>query len=405
MSDDRQSPSEALADLALRLRAEAPVEPNEDRAVTMLADAVTSVARDESLVAPLVTSTGLSAPMVRWALRTTAESFTAEALHALRERALGPSLERQTRSRQTRSRQTRNRMGLATIVLAGNVFTACLRPIVLSLLFEVPTLVRASSRDALLAEAFARALPPPFDAACAVRTFARDDDACWEAFFRHADAAHVYGGDETLRAIRARLPVHTRFVGHGHGLGVAVVRASSFDERAAEALSLDVAAYDQRGCLSPQEVLVLGTHDDASAVVERLMPALEACARTLPRGPLPADVAAAARRWRDVALAVGELREAATHAVALDPTSMLPLGPGHRHLVVRALGPDELATRLANHGRHLKALGLGEPGLLTAPMGTAPRVCPLGGMQTPPFDAALDGLPPTEGFLSLLSAR
>lgn len=395
MSGYRRSPAEELAALALRLRAQAPVEPNEDGAVTKLADAVAAIASDESLVAPLVTSTGLSAPMVRWALRTTAESFTAEALRALREHALGPSSER----------QPRNRMRLSTIVLAGNVFTACLRPIVLSLLVEVPVLVRTSSRDALLAEAFARALPPPFDGACAVRTFPRNDDACWEAFFRHADAAHVYGSDATLRTIRARLPAHTRFVGHGHGLGVAVVRASSFDERAAEALALDVVAYDQRGCLSPQEVLVLGTHDDASAVVGRLMPALEGRARTLPRGPMPADVAAAARRWRDVALAVGELHEAATHAVALDPTGMLPLGPGHRHLVVRALGPAELEARLAGYGPHLKALGLGEPELVAAPMGTSPRVCALGGMQTPPVDAPLDGLPPTEGLLSLFADR
>lgn len=402
MSQYRQSPADELASLALRLRLRAPVETNEDWAPTKLADAVQRVACDESLVRPLAEATGLSAPMVRWALRTTAESFTPETLTSLRVRAGIDA---------TDGCAPHNRMRLATLVLAGNVFTACLRPMVLALLFEVPLLVRTSSRESLLADAFARALPPPYDGACAVTSFPKDDDARWDAFLRHADATHVYGSDDTLRAIRTRTPIATRFVGHGHGLGVAAVRATSFDDAAASALALDVVAYDQRGCLSPQELIVLGSHDDASAVVTRLLPALEAREKTLPRGPLPTDVAAAARRWRDVVLATGELHEGASHAVAFDPTGMLPLGPGHRHLIVRAL-PNEaaLTQHLASYGAHLKALGLGA-GLLAGPAhslvppGATPRVSALGAMQTPPMDAPLDGFPPSEGFVALLGTR
>lgn len=409
MSQYRQSPADELASLALRLRLRAPVETNEDWAPTKLADAVQRVACDESLVRPLAEATGLSAPMVRWALRTTAESFTAETLTQLRARAGIDA---------TDGCAPHNRMRLATLVLAGNVFTACLRPMVLALLFEVPLLVRTSSRKSLLAEAFARALPPPYDGACAVVTFAKDDDARWEAFLRHADATHVYGSDDTLRAIRARLPIATRFVGHGHGLGVAAMRASRFDDAAfdettwaARQLALDVAAYDQRGCLSPQELIVLGSHEEASAIAHLVSRGLDEQEKTLPRGPLPADVAAAARRWRDVVLATGELHEGATHAVAFDPTGMLPLGPGHRHLIVRAL-PDEsaLTRHLASYGGHLKALGLG-PGLLAGPAhtlvppGATPRVSALGAMQTPPMDAPLDGFPPSEGFVALLGTR
>lgn len=403
MSQYRRSPADELTSLALRLRMRAPVETNEDWAPTKLADAVQRVSCDESLVKPLEDATGLSVPMVRWALRTTAESFTAETLARLRERAGVDATHG--------AWAPHNRLRLATLVLAGNVFTACLRPMVLSLLFEAPLLVRTSSRESLLAEAFVRALPSPYDAACAVVSFPKDDDACWDAFFRHADSAHVYGSDETLRAIRTRLPITTRFVGHGHGLGVAAVRASSFDDAAATALALDVAAYDQRGCLSPQEILVLGSHDDASAVVTRLVHALETQEKTLPRGPLPEDVAAAARRWRDVVLTTGELHEGSTHAVAFDPTGMLPLGPGHRHVLVRALSHEAALTRhLETYGAHLKALGLG-PGLLAGPAhglvppGATPRVSAIGTMQTPPVDAPLDGFPPSEGFVAWLGTR
>jgi hypothetical protein len=403
MSLYRESPADELATLARRLRSRAPVEPNEDWAVPKLVDAVQRVACDETLVAPLVVSTGLSAPMIRWALRTTADGITLPILARLRTHVgLGEPAHALDGIERT------NRARLATVVLAGNVFTACLRPMVLSLLYEVPVLVRTSSRDVVLAQAFAEALPPPFDEACAVVSFARDDDARWEGLFRCADSAHVYGGDDTLRSIRARLPIVTRFVGHGHGLGAAVVRGSTFDDVAARALSLDVSAYDQRGCLSPQEVLVVGTHDEAGVVVQRLVHALEVRAKELPRGLVPTEVAAAARRWRDVALATGELHEGSEHAVAFDPSGLLPLGPGHRHVVVRGFAREtDVRAHLASYAAHLKSVGL--CGSLAwsdvVPAGAAPRVSALGTMQTPTIDAPLDGLPPSEGFLAYVGTR
>lgn len=403
MSLYRESPAEELATLARRLRARAPVEPNEDWAASKLVDAVQRVACNEALIAPLVVSTGLSAPMVRWALRTTADGITLPTLARLRAHAgLGDPASALDGIERT------NRARLAAIVLAGNVFTACLRPMVLALLYEVPVLVRTSSRDVVLAQAFAEALPPPFDAACAVVSFARDDDARWEGLFRCADSAHVYGGDDTLRTLRARVPIATRFVGHGHGLGAAVVRGRGFDDAAARALSLDVAAYDQRGCLSPQEVLVIGTHDEAAAVVERLARALEVRATELPRGLVSPEVAAASRRWRDVVLATGELHEGSEHVVAFDPSGLLPLGPGHRHVVVRAFAREpEVRAHLSSYGAHLKSVGLCRDVVWSdvVPAGTTPRVCSLGAMQTPAIDAPLDGLPPSEGFLAYLGTR
>ncbi|HEY6877874.1 MAG TPA: acyl-CoA reductase, partial [Polyangiales bacterium] len=83
----------------------------------------------------------------------------------------------------------------------------------------------------------------------------------------------------------------------------------------------------------------------------------------------------------------------------------LRVSPGYRNLQVLAL-PDasQLAPRLAPLGVHLKALGVaGVPDLRafasTLPARTAPRVCPLGQMQTPPHDASHDALPPYEGLL------
>lgn len=415
MSPYRDSPSDGVGLLARRLSARAPIHYDEGFGAGTSADqlvrAIQRISRDDTLASALVDETGLSAPMVRWALESTAAGITLDALDRLRDHAGLHAFGRINRAR------------LSVCVLAGNVFTACLRPMVLSLLFEVPTLVRTSSRESLLPRAFAAALPSPFAEACGVVSFPKDDDSAWASLLAHADSVHVYGADETVRAIRARAPAHTRFIPHGHGLGVAVARSPEpgtpppFEGDAARALALDVAAYDQRGCLSPQELLIVGGREDAERAALLVHDALADLARELPRGPLPPDVAAASARWCDTALAVGAVHEGEEHAIAVDPTGMLPFGPGHRHLVVRALRDDDaLRAHLASYGPHLKSLGhhlgsddanaLAVPfSFAFLPSGTAPRITPFGQMQTPPIDAPLDGYPPSEGFLTYLATH
>ncbi|MEZ4246768.1 MAG: acyl-CoA reductase [Polyangiales bacterium] len=199
-------------------------------------------------------------------------------------------------------------------------------------------------------------------------------------------------------------PHRHRFVGHGHGLGVAVVRADA-DTAAASALALDVAAYDQRGCLSPQEVLVVGTPRAGEAFAERLADALASIETTLPRGPLPTELAAASRRWQDVVLATGELSRAPRPRSPSIPPACCPSGPGigtwwcvcsarRRAPTPRAASAG--TSRRSGSDRTFRRRGFGRG---------RPRVSPIGTMQTPPMDAPLDGLPPSEGYLVRRPAR
>jgi len=386
--------SETIEAAARRLQAIAPVDPGADEAAAKLAAAAARLTRDEALIDALVRSTGLSAPMVRWGLRTTLESVRAEVLLEVRRRA-GLVFFGQL-----------NRTRLCTVVLAGNVFTACIKAVLVPLLLEVPVLVRPSSRDGVLVRALAAALEEPFGAALSVVDFHRNDPQAWVAFFRHADVAHVFGSDETLRTLRSKVPAQTRFVGHGHGLGVAAVFPTPGTdlEPLAERLALDVAAYDQRGCLSPQRVYVVGDRSDASTLAEALHAALGAIEEPLPRGPIGHGERVACASWRATVAALGELYEGATHAVALID-GPAPAGPGYRHVTVRPL-PTVAALRdaLAPLGDHLKALGWGPDEAQASvsealPPGVAPYVAALGEMQTPAFDVPWDGMPLTEGLL------
>src|SRR5207248_544833 len=77
---------------------------------------------------------------------------------------------------------------------------------------------------------------------------------------RAGDVVHVYGRRESIAAIRRELPASVRIVEHGPGFGVALVDAESTSiDEAAEWLSWDVVAFDQRGCLSPKVALVRGS--------------------------------------------------------------------------------------------------------------------------------------------------
>ena len=87
--------------------------------------------------------TGLSVPMVRWGLQTSMPS------------------ELEVQSLQARAAQASaggSEHSLCSIVLAGNIFTASIRAVLVPLLCRVPIMVKAPTVGGLFAEAWANAL-------------------------------------------------------------------------------------------------------------------------------------------------------------------------------------------------------------------------------------------------------
>lgn len=348
-------------------------------------------------------STLLSREMVQWALESALAPLDQQALLALHDRAPLPS------ARAIRARPGR----LCVVVLAGNVFTAAARAVAMPLLFGMPVLAKAASDDASFVRLLHRALRDAdreLGEAFQTVTFASQDEAQSSVLFEQADVVSVFGSDNTLNTIRAHLSATVSFVGHGHGLGAAFIDGGVLQERAraqraAEQLAFDIAAYDQRGCMSP---LVAWVRDEQPIspehFAELLHHALSALDRQLPRGPLPIDVASAQLSFRGIAAMRGSLWEGSTHAVAYEGDGPLRLAPGYRNvqlLTVPSVGA--LCERLAPLGVHLKCLGVAgsEVRELVAqlPARVAPRVCEVGAMQTPKVDALHDGIPAWEGLL------
>jgi Acyl-CoA reductase (LuxC) len=401
---------EALRQLAgtLSEAGEALWEAGGERRARWLATAFAHLSRSDSelgreAVAVLAASSGLSEPMIVWALDSTLAPLTFEVLRELERAPVAP------RAGAVRARAGR----LCALVLAGNVVTAAARAVGYPLLFGWPVLAKASSGDDALARLLEAALAesdPALADAYRVVSYAAEQEALNVALLEQADAVVVYGSDQTVNAIRAQLGATVSFIGHGHGLGAAFVARAALSAQAApdaaRGLALDVAAYDQRGCLSPHVAWVeRGGEVSPEAFAALVRRELAQLAVTLPRGRLPIELAGAQLSWRGVGAMRGTLLEGDGFAVSCEDEGPLRVSPGYRNLQLLALEDERmLPARLAPLGVHLKSLAVAGvtdlAGLVRAlPPRVAPRVCALGQMQLPPPEALHDALPVWEGLL------
>jgi hypothetical protein len=355
----------------------------------------------ETLVAceALAEATGLSAPMVAWAARTTLETMTPDALGAVSDEARSAG---------------GHPISSLSIVLAGNLFTAAARAVVVPLLLGIPVTVKASSREILfptmLRDALRRTDPVLGDAVELV-VFAGGDVEREAWLIERAEATAVYGTDSTIDAMERRHP-NARFIPHGHGVSAAYCGPEALGESHVRDtianLALDICAYDQRGCLSPQIIYVATDSEPALfAFAQRLArEAMDPLGSELPRGPLPLDLGAAQAQWRGIAEVEGSLVVGDTYSIALRPPQPVRWSPGYRNVTLAPVHDLTEAVRaMVPFGRSLKCVGA-DPSSLASLRAELDRneafsahVCWLGTMQTPSLDAPADGKPVWHGFL------
>jgi hypothetical protein len=256
----------------------------------------------------------------------------------------------------------------AHVLLSGNVFVAALRAIAIGVASSAQVTVRASRRDPALAETLHRLCPELF--ALTTSLAPRPGDHFWS-----------YGSDETLAQVRASLPRGVWFHPHGAGFGAVVIDPKRpFD---AHDVALDVALFDQAGCLSPRIVCVLGDLRHARGVARALADALGTLAERLPPGPPSPEQRAEMRHQRDAAAYAFEVLDAGQGWVSVAPELVLP--PAYRNLHVAPVA--NVAQALQPFARHLTGLGTNvELGRLFP----GARQVPLGQLQRPPLDGPVD---------------
>ncbi len=373
-----------------------------ERALWLVEAAQTLSRQVESMGAQLSGATGLSVSMVHWASRTTLDTVQEDHLLALGREA------------HSECEQALEPIAMLSVVLAGNVFTASVRAIVVPLLLGVPVLVKASSREtifpAMLRDALRRA-DSSLGAAVDLVAFPGGDTEREAALVERAEAVSVYGSNETVAAMAARLGTDA-LICHGHGVSVAYCGARALDEArlgdTIAGLSLDLCAYDQRGCLSPQLLYVERADGTTVLNFARRLAAdgLDPMSATLPRGPLPSSVGAEQAQWRGIAEVEGTLIRGASYGLAIRGSKSVRWSPGYRNMtIVPVSGIDEALGAMEQIGSSLKCVGADPASISEVRAGLrqsqtlSAYACPLGTMQTPALDAPADGLPIWHGLL------
>jgi len=242
---------------------------------------------------------------------------------------------------------------------------------------------------------FRKRLPKPLAARLHV---SEEFPASW---LENADAAVLFGRDETISALRAALPQGIPVQCHGHKLSFAIV----FDDpqfRSVNGAARDVSIFDQQGCLSPHSVFVREKGAlTAGAYARRLSAAMPRFARHTPRGALTLSEANSIRTLREETsfrAVNGEPIEVIASAdtawtVIVDRTATLPLSPLNRVIFVKPL-PTRLAPMIEPHRAHLSTCGIWPANAANRDFAAAvgfTRICPIGKMQSPPLDWHHDG--------------
>ncbi len=298
------------------------------------------------------------------------------------------------------------------VILAGAVPTPSLVALVVPLVLRSGVLARSSLHDRVTAAQVARSVAdadPELGACLAQASFPSGDAERMQALLG-ADCVVASGSDETIARLRTRVLPPRRLVAHGHRVSAAVLgpealRGEALDA-SADALALDVALWDQLGCLSPVSVYTTGERDGCDRAADALAGALDRVERRLPRGRIAPEAAAAIAREREEA----EFRHAAGRPVRVlagagtswtvvreEDAGPRP-APLHRFVrVVPVEGTPGLVEALRPLGPHLAALAVagfgretGEVGRRLAGLG-ASRVCAPGRMQCPPLSWHHDG--------------
>jgi len=309
-----------------------------------------------------------------------------------------------------------------TVIAGGPIPMPTLLSALIPLVVGSPVLLRETEKDPITASVLRRSIAaqdPELAACCEPLAFPHDDAAAYEILLT-APCVVATGSDEALGAISARLGPTTRFVGYGHRFSIAILgpRLCEGDllERAAEGLALDVARWDQMGCLSAVVVYLLGVDTAlAEQIAERVSDALARLEDSMPRGSIETARAAqlaserAEARMR-VATSGGRLLEGRGHTVVLEADAQARPAPLGRFLRLMPVSTHaELLERLTPFAGQLSSVaiaGLAEENSVPDPRssGDLPllsqlshlgvsRITEPGRLQTPPVDWPHDGLP------------
>jgi hypothetical protein len=366
-----------------------------------------------------VEETGFSEQTIGRGLDTFFQQFTVENLNALITQDLGhrERLDRFINDRASNTAALARGPELLVHVAAGNIPNPTIFSIVLGFLTRSAQFVKCARGTSLLPRLFAHSIyqaEPKLASCLEIAEWKGGTESLEQPLFAEADCVTATGSDETLDAIRRRLPARARLVAYGHRLSFAYVSSDALArfeiKNTVQRAATDVAAWDQLGCLSPHVIYVEhGATISPEGFAELLAEQLANFESTQPRGKISTEEAAtiASRRsfYEMRAASAGDVKlwksEGSTAwTVVYEADAHFQISCLNRFVYVKPVAHLADALHQAEIVRgQVSTVGLGAGGdkaqelaLSLARWGVT-RICPLGEMQNPPLTWRHDGRP------------
>jgi hypothetical protein len=367
-------------------------------------------------------ATGFSAEVLAAGLDQFFQQWTAENLESLLRQELGHAQRLDDFfHKEDEGHPARRAMALGPRLLAhlapGNIPAPVLMEMALGLLARSAQFVKCASGHAFVPRMFAHSLyeaDHKLGACLEIAAWKGGSENLESALFAEADCIVATGSDETLEAIRQKLPPAARFVGHGTKVSFGYITREALERQThavVDRAAADVTAWNQRGCLSPHVIYVeqsgSGTGEDFANVLAGKLEALE---KTHPRGTLSAGDAAAIatrRAFYEVRAAhspetkMWASRESTAWTVILENDPHFQISCQNRFIYVKVVreltealqGAEPVREKISTVGLACGPAQTTELARRLARWG-AKRICPLGQMQHPPLGWRHDGRPP-----------
>ncbi len=264
-------------------------------------------------------------------------------------------------------------------IWAGNVPGLPLWSLISGLLVKAGNIGKVPSAEPLFAGWFAQILAEiePSLADCFAIVWWKGGDIVQEkALLKEAELVLAYGGNESLAAIRSRVPVTTRYLAYGHKISFGMISRAALDVRkattAAHQAAYDVVRYDQQGCYSPHVFFVeRGGKVSPRDFCRYLAHELASFERKYPRRALTIAEAGDVAAWRHQAELkvlsrpeheiMGDAEGAWSVAYVEGDDDFAPSGLNRTIKIVAVDSLADVASRIAPYKAFLQTVGIAAP--------------------------------------------
>ncbi len=177
-------------------------------------------------------------------------------------------------------------------ICAGNILGLAAFEMVMDKLIDAATWVKVPTEEPVFGALYAKSIEevdPLLAHSIAVLPFSSQDAFVQDYLFSQSDLVRATGGEQARRNLTALAEKHhVPLAGHWHKFSFMVIAREFLNRQAseiAELASLDVCAWDQQGCFSPQEIYVeTGGSVSPKEFAGLLAKEMEITTRALPKG-------------------------------------------------------------------------------------------------------------------------